>query len=288
MGELDDARGVLYPAALPAFHRRAVPDELSHLARWYWTARWDLRAGEVSSQALLPFPAANLVVQPEGITLSGPTTSASVRELTGRGWVFGVHLRAVGLATLGVAPAELLDTEVAFPGVEGLAADVARHMEDGAPEAAAGVMSAWWTAAESGAGPRREPVRGGAAPTRAAPTRAAPTRAARDLEAAALADRMVALVESEPEIVGVEQLAHRMGLSARTLQRLAGRYVGLPPLRIIRRYRLQEAALRLRQNPDLTIARVASELGYADHSHLASDFRSTLGLSASDYRQRQP
>ncbi|NLD85878.1 MAG: AraC family transcriptional regulator [Actinomycetales bacterium] len=211
---------------------------------------------------MLPFPAANLVVQPEGITLSGPTTSASARHLTGRGWVFGVLLRAVGLATLGVAPAEILDAELPFPGAEGLAADVTRHMEAGDPATAAEVMSAWWAAT--------------------------PTAAARHLESAALTDRLVALVESDPQIVGVEQLAHRMGMSTRTLQRLARRYIGLTPLRIIRRNRLQEAALRLRENPELTIARLATELGYADQSHLAADLRSTLGLSASDYRQRQP
>ena len=146
MSGLDDPRGVLDPDALPTFHRRAVPDSISHLARWYWIAQWDLRDGEASTQSLLPFPAANLVVQPEGITLSGPTTSASARHLTGRGWVFGVLLRAVGLATLGVAPAEILDAEVPFPGAEGLAADVTRHMEAGDPATAAEVMSAWWAA----------------------------------------------------------------------------------------------------------------------------------------------
>lgn len=78
-------------------------------------------------------------------------------------------------------------------------------------------------------------------------------------------------------------------MSTRALQRLAKQYIGLSPLRIIRRYRLQEAALRLREDPGLTVARVAAELGYADQSHLAADFRSTLGLSARDYRrQRQP
>lgn len=262
MSGLDDARGVLYPDALPGFHRCPAPRDLAHLVRWYWIARWDLAGGEVSSQSVLPFPATNLVVQAGGVTLSGPTTAVSTRELTDRGWAFGVLLRAVGLAALGVAPAEIVDVEVPFPGAVELATGVARHMNAGDIAAAADVMSAWWAAAD-----RAHPATDGAR----------------------LADQLIALVESDPGVVGVEQLALRMGMSTRTLQRLAAQYIGLSPLRIIRRYRLQEAALRLRRDRHLRIADVAAELGYADQSHLAADFRSTLGLSARDYRrQRQP
>lgn len=263
MSDLDDARGVLYPDALPTFHRRAVPDGLASHVRWYWIARWDLPPGEVSTQSLLPFPAANLVVQPGGITLSGPTSAASSRHLEGRGWAFGVLLRAVGLATLGIAPSEIVDAEVPFHGAGELEADVARLMEADDDAAAARVMSAWWTTVART--PRRE------------------------AEGARLADRLIEMVETDQGIVGVEQLARRMGMSTRALQRLAAQHIGLSPLQIIRRYRLQEAALRLRRDRHLTIADVAAELGYADQSHLAADFRSTLGLAARDYRrQRQP
>jgi AraC-like DNA-binding protein len=91
-------------------------------------------------------------------------------------------------------------------------------------------------------------------------------------------------VAEDASIVRVEDLASRLGVSARTVQRLARRYVGLPPLTIIRRYRLQEAAERLRADPGWTIARVAAELGYADHAHLTADFTATLGVSPSEYR----
>lgn len=259
MGDLDDARGILFPDALPSFHRREVPAGSAHLARWYWVARWDLPDGMVSTQSVLPFPASNLVVGPEGVTLSGPTTAASARELAGRGWAFGVLLRSAGLAALGFAPAEIVDHEVDFPD-PALAAGVAEYMNAGDSGAASRVMSDWW----AGVSRRGEPI----------------------AEGAGLADRMIEIVESSPGIVGVEHLAHEMGLSTRALQRLAKEYIGLSPLRIIRRYRLQEAALRLRGDPGLTVARVAAELGYADQSHLAADFRSTLGLSARDYRRR--
>jgi AraC-like DNA-binding protein len=64
------------------------------------------------------------------------------------------------------------------------------------------------------------------------------------------------------------------------------RYVGLPPSTMIRRRRLQEAAERLRTDPDTTLAAVAAELGYSDHAHLANEFRSVLGLALGAYRRR--
>jgi AraC-like DNA-binding protein len=70
------------------------------------------------------------------------------------------------------------------------------------------------------------------------------------------------------------------------LPRLARRYVGLPPLLMIRRRRLQQAAQRLRSDPDANLAAVAAEFGYADHAHLANEFRAVLGVTLSGYRQR--
>ncbi len=53
---------------------------------------------------------------------------------------------------------------------------------------------------------------------------------------------------------------------------------------MIRRRRLQEAAERLRTNPDADLATVAAEFGYADQAHLSRDFRAVLGLTPSSYR----
>lgn len=263
MGELDDARGILYPSALPGFQRREVPAEIRHLVRWYWISGWSLPAGEVSRQTVLPFPAANLVVQPSGVTVSGATTGVSTRELRGHGWVFGVLLRPAGLVRLGIAAERIVDTEQSFA-ADGLVEVVRSRMGSGDVAGAARAMSRWWCGLAAGEG-----------------------GASRD--GALQAERLIGLAESDPGVVDVEGLADGLGLSTRTVQRLAKQYIGLSPLRIIRRYRLQEAALRLRESPDLSVARVAAELGYSDQSHLAADFRSTLGLSASDYRaQRQP
>jgi AraC-like DNA-binding protein len=96
---------------------------------------------------------------------------------------------------------------------------------------------------------------------------------------------MEEVVAGDRDIVRVEQLAERLGVGVRAVQRLAQRSVGLPPLTIIRRYRLQEAAQRLRDDTDVTIAQVAADLSFADHAHLTSDFRRVLGLTPTGYRR---
>src|SRR5690625_4663035 len=100
MGDLSDERGVLYPAHLPSFHREPAPEVLRGLIRWFWIPRWDLAPGQTSRQQLLPFPASNLVVEPCGVTVSGPSTGVSHRELRGRGWAVGALLRPAGIAAL--------------------------------------------------------------------------------------------------------------------------------------------------------------------------------------------
>jgi AraC-like DNA-binding protein len=97
---------------------------------------------------------------------------------------------------------------------------------------------------------------------------------------------MAEVIDSDPTIRTVEDVAVRLRLSTRSLQRLAGRYIGLPPLAMIRRRRLQDAAERLRTDPDTTLATVAADLGYSDHAHLANEFRSVLGLTLGTYRKQ--
>jgi len=69
--ELDDGRGILYPRRLPTFHREPAPTGLEDLIRWLWIPRWSLPEGIVSRQEILPFPASNLVVEPDGVILAG-------------------------------------------------------------------------------------------------------------------------------------------------------------------------------------------------------------------------
>ncbi|MCP2031105.1 AraC-like DNA-binding protein [Okibacterium sp. HSC-33S16] len=258
MAELSDGRGILYPTRLPTFTRSPAPDDLSALIRWFWIPQWRLAPGRSSRQEVLPFPASNLVVESAGVALSGPTTGASHRDLQGSGWAVGALLRPAAVAVLCADPSSVANEEVPF---------VAPDLHQ--------AVSAGMTSDETA-------DLGGAIEAFADWSRAHLNPAD---EHGLLANAMEDLIATDPSIVRVEQVAHELSLSTRGVQRLAQRYVGVPPLAMIRRYRLQEAAKRLREDPSLTIAQVAADLGYADHAHLTSDFRRVLGFTPTSYRR---
>ncbi|MCC9175480.1 helix-turn-helix domain-containing protein [Arthrobacter sp. zg-Y179] len=272
----DQWRGLLYPARLPAFHRLPPPDALRDRLRWIWIPEWDLAPGKVSRQEVLPFPALNLVVQEDGVSLSGPATRRSFRDLAGQGWAVGMLLRPAAVPVFTDDPGSLRDAEIPFHAPD-LHAAVTAAMSCGAGGAAENDND------DDGAR-RQERLSG----HRRAASTAAEWLAARVPVPAAegeAANRMEDLIQSDRELTRVDQAADQLGVSVRTLQRLAHRFVGLPPLTMIRRYRLQEAAERLRENSEISIADVAADLGYADHAHLANAFREVLGFTPSGYRQ---
>ncbi|WP_205304895.1 helix-turn-helix domain-containing protein [Nocardioides sp. 616] len=259
-----DGRGVLYPASLPSFHRLPPPDAVAHLVRWFWIPEWDLAPGRSSRQHVISFPASNLVVEPGFVALAGPTTRASHRDLTGRGWAVGALLRPAAVPLVTGTPGALRDDYLRLD-LPDLHAPVAAAMTgDLAPETrrqrAVDAFAGWL--ADRG-----------------------PSLAGTD-EAALLANAMTDLIDGDPELLRVEQVADRLGVSVRSVQRLAVQYVGLSPAAMIRRRRLQEAVELLRSEPTTDLAAVAADLGYADQAHLAGDFRTVLGFTPSSYRSQ--
>jgi AraC-like DNA-binding protein len=286
MGEQPlDGRGILYPARLPTFHRVPAPAHLQNRIRWFWIPQWRVAPGRTSRQSVLPFPASNLVVYPDAVTLAGPTTRVSHRDLTGCGWVVGALLRPAAVRGLGFAPAVLRDAEVPL-------------WRAGEPASGAADVP---VAVREEVGPALEEL---CSRVRAAMGEAEADEAARAAATVAfvewiethvpepdahgdLANRMEDLIAGDGAITRIEQVAERLGVSVRSVQRVAQACVGLPPLAIIRRYRLQEAAQRLREDRAVTVSRIAAELGYADHAHLTADFRRVLGLTPSGYREER-
>ncbi|MFE5407957.1 helix-turn-helix domain-containing protein [Microbacterium sp. NPDC056569] len=248
----DPTRGVLYPERLPRFTRLAAEGAASDLVEWFWIPEWDLPDGVVSRQPILGYPAANLAIEPDGVTLWGATTRASERELRGSGWAVGALLRPAAYARLHDAPSDLVDAHIVLDEPE-LQHAVSAAMPD---LDAARVTASAWLVERIGA----------------------PTSDGR------LANAMADLLMNDSGILRLDDAAERLRVSVRTLQRLAHRTVGLPPAAMIRRRRLQEAAQRVREDPDVPLADVAAELGYADQAHLANDFRTVLGFTATDYR----
>lgn len=254
-----DHRGILYPAQLPTFARLDPPEEVAALVRWFWIPEWRIAPGRTSRQHVIPFPACNLVVEHDGVGLAGPATRRSHRDLTGTGWAVGALLRPAAVPSFTPEPAELRDTYLAMdlPDLRARVTDAMNQPADGPLRHRRAVDAfAGWLA---GAVPPPDPE-------------------------ALLANALAELVDSDPTVLRVEDVASRLHVSTRTVQRIARRYVGLPPLMMIRRRRLQEAAQRLRTDPGTSLAALASELGYVDQAHLATEFRTVLDFTPSSYR----
>lgn len=254
-------RGVLYPARLPTFNRLPAPERVASLVRWFWIPEWHIEPGRSVRQHLIAFPACNLVVETGFVGLSGPATRASHRDLTGTGWAVGALLRPAAVPAFTDDPTALRDQyqtmelstlhQRVSEAMTGPAEDATRHRR------AVEAFADWLAETVPEPGPD-----------------------------ALLANALAELADTDPTVLRVEDAAAVLNVSTRTLQRIARRYVGLPPSTMIRRRRLQETAERLRTDPRANLADVAADLGYADHAHLANEFRTVLGLTLSTYRDR--
>jgi AraC-like DNA-binding protein len=296
MSEPPTTRGHLTPGPHATVVRLPAPDDVAHLVRQLWIPEWDLPAGERAEQLVLGYPASNVVVEPDGVALHGPTSRASIRVLTGRGWAVGALLRPAGVLLFTEHPADLLDgsAPVSAPGLRSAVAEAmagvgpaGRRTRPADPPggtesvSAPGLRSAA-AGAVAGADPAGRHLRAASLLADHVRTLAAgvPPSAARD---GALANRMVDLLEAGTVARSPAGLARQLHVSERSLQRLAARFVGMPPQLLLRRRRLQEAAERMRADPAADLGALAAELGFADQSHLTREFRSVLGATPRGY-----
>ncbi|MFT4136292.1 helix-turn-helix domain-containing protein [Microbacterium sp.] len=258
---MDQTRGVLYPARLPEFHRLPPPAAASALVQWFWIPQWSIAPGRSSRQEVVGYPAVGVVVEPSGVIVVGAATTRTHRDLRGTGWAVGALLRPAAVPALVARPAELVDTWAPVDAVR-LHAEVCAAMAGVGERARAAAVDAFacWLGEVVGA----------------------PT------ERGLLANTAAELLLTDREIVRVADAAGRLHVSARTLERLMLEHVGVGPSAMIRRRRLQEAAQRVRDDPDTDLAALAAALGYADHAHLTHDFRAVLGFTPSAYRGSSP
>src|SRR6185312_11369000 len=218
------------------FHRLPAPAGVADLVQWFWIPEWDIEPGRSSRQQVLSFPASNLVVQRDSVELAGPTTRVSNQDLEGRGWAVGALLQPAAVPLFTADPAGLRDArlEISAPGLRAAVVEAMENPDGEKRRGQAVAVVAGWLA-------QRLP----------------------DVsEEALLANAMAAMIAGNPELVRVEDAAEGLGVSVRTLQRLAKKYVGLGPAALVRRRRLQEAADRARSRPEVDLADVAAEFGY--------------------------
>ena len=81
-----------------------------------------------------------------------------------------------------------------------------------------------------------------------------------------------------------EELAQRVGLSRSAFAERFTGLIGMPPMRYLTRWRLQLAAVRLRESPSST-AQIAYDVGYESEAAFSRAFKRTFGLTPGAWRR---
>lgn len=260
--------GVLLPGNLARYAANwiAPAPDVATAVDQFWHVSWSFPGGESIDQRIIDQPAVTVTIEkgdvPAPLVVTGVQTGAWRRTIGGRGRVFAIRLRPAGLAVVSdLTPAALANATVPLtatldPRLLGLMSEVA------------------------------------AAPTPAERARAAERAVVRLLvdrpvpEKGLLANAVVDELRARLHRKTGKPLAQHFGVSERTVQRALVETVGHGPKWISRRMRLQEVALALATRPEAGLATIATELGYADQSHLTADFRAVAGITPSGYRRR--
>lgn len=245
--------------------RYPVSADLAELGRRFWIPTWDVAEGKEAPQRVLQYPVCLIVIALDYARFYGVVPGLSETTLRGRGWAVGLMLQpAAGWLITRRSVSELRGTYVDLAEVPGFGI----RLTDAVRTAMA-----------------------------SDPTSADSHSAARELvenrlrsygpadEEGRVVNDLVDTVETDSQILRVDDLCNRFGLSERTLQRLTRRRLGLSPKWLIRRRRLHEAVGRL-QRAEVDLAMLASDLGYTDQAHLTRDFRATTGSTPGQFAAR--
>lgn len=82
------------------------------------------------------------------------------------------------------------------------------------------------------------------------------------------------------------ELAAQFSLTETALKRCFKQMYGTSVYAYLKGYRLQQAALTLRAEPDTAVAEIAQRVGYSSHSKFSAAFRAQFGVTPQEYRER--
>jgi AraC-like DNA-binding protein len=230
----------------------------------YWQVQWDV--ADAFTAETLPHPTVHVVFEQsvergERAEVAGVHTARFVRTLVASGSVFGIKFRPAAFASLYAGSvSHLSDRTLAIGEVLGSTGDALAQS----------------IFAESSIEGRC-----------AAAERFLLSRVRRLSNRAEQLRDLVERVAISRELLRSEQLAIALGSDSRSLQRLFRRYVGASPKWVIQRYRLHEAAERLKASCCVDLAELALELGYADQSHFTRDFTKLIGRTPASFRDSE-
>lgn len=89
------------------------------------------------------------------------------------------------------------------------------------------------------------------------------------------------------QTVTVTQIADKMCMSPKTLNRRVQYFTGEAAKRYIMRIQLEQAKIMLLQNLDIPIVEIGNCCGFVDHSSFTRNFTRYVGMSPSDYRLKR-
>ncbi|MGB7211043.1 MAG: helix-turn-helix domain-containing protein [Gemmatimonadales bacterium] len=264
-------RGILHiPAGtqLPGHFRKLAASPLRPFIEHYWVVRWELPRGARHVAETLPHPSSHWVTERGRSLVHGVPTGRFTRVIAGTGQAFGVKFRPGGLHPfVGIPAGEFTGRKLTLVeafGVDGTG--IGRELR----------------ALDRGSLTTDDPERVIEA-MMASVDRFLLARLPAPDPQAELAARIAAAAAADRNIARVEDLVSRFGLTARALQRLFHRYVGVTPKWIIRRYRLLEAVERVAAGGPVQWSALAHSLGYYDQTHFIKDFRALIGRTPSAY-----
>jgi transcriptional regulator GlxA family with amidase domain len=86
--------------------------------------------------------------------------------------------------------------------------------------------------------------------------------------------------------ISVPQLAQRLGVSQRSLNRWFRQELGCSVVQVIRNIRLACARKWLTERPDLPVTQIAAIVGYSSPNRMENHFQEALGISPRQYRRQ--
>jgi len=259
----EDSRGIVHPAAAHTVFRldRFPPTgATTRFVDRYWISTWHLPPGVRHEQQVLVHPVVNVVFEADKAIVSGVDTGRFAVTLEGKGRALGVMFRPAAFAPFLDGPlTELTDQDVPLARVPALAdleallvplvADLDMPAEKIAEVADAALLG----------------------------------RVPADRQDCETTTEWAELAVRDRELTRVEDLARAAGVGIRTLQRAFTEHVGIGPKWFLRRYRLYEAGERIAHDEQVDWSELATDLGYADQSHLTRDFTAAFGVPPAQY-----
>jgi AraC-like DNA-binding protein len=258
-GVVPESKGHLNPGSSGVgFDRFELGADLSGLVRHVWVVRWSVPDGEVRPQRVLTYPALNAVIEPGLTALYGPDPRVQVRELRGTAWAVGILFRpAAGPLLTATDPAALVASSEPLPA------------------APSGPVRQIMAGPAYDREPVRQVLRGWLVPVAAGVD-----------DRGRMVNEACRLAEDDADLTRAADLAARLGISPRSLERLARSHIGMTPKWLIECRRLQHAATTLFAAPDTDLSLLAAELEYTDYSHFFRQYQRVLGESPTATRER--